>query len=55
VFSFLTRNGASSYIIKTNAKSMTSHKKRQRYFREFMLGSSIVSNYVVKYVDMKRY
>lgn len=43
------------YIIKANTKSVPSQKKIQKYFREFMIGASIKSDYVVKYVDMKKY
>eukprot|EP00026_Physarum_polycephalum_P000093 Phypoly_transcript_00093.p1 GENE.Phypoly_transcript_00093~~Phypoly_transcript_00093.p1 ORF type:complete len:2228 (+),score=422.82 Phypoly_transcript_00093:105-6788(+) len=44
-----------TYIIKENSRAVTSQKKLRKYFREYMLGSSIDSPYVVKYVDMKRF
>lgn len=47
--------GNKTYIIKENSRAVTSQKKLRTYFREYMLGSSINSEFVVKYVDMKRF
>lgn len=54
VFRAVNTNGK-SYIIKVHTKSVPSQRKIQKYFKEFSLGASINSKFVVKYVEMKKF
>ena len=52
---YVCSRGENLYIVKSNFKLLQNKKKLYKYFKEYSIGLSIRSPYVIRYIDFKRY
>jgi hypothetical protein len=50
----LVRQGGKTFIVKSDLNFLNGQKEAQKYYKEYVIGSSIQNPYVVNFVELKR-